>query len=155
MVEPGRVAARTGRVAGHGEHTSCRVVVPSGHDRKFVLQHMPPVRHRVARTPGRIAGRVIARCCRVAALYCSLVELYCDINGCPQPRYNFCIATHPWPGHARARAPLAPALRPTVSRPLLAMSWGCVVGLLAVSWPPAARPSHPVSQYNPLYRDSD
>ena len=29
--------------------------------------------------------------------------LYRDPKSGPQPRYNFCIATHPWLGHARAR----------------------------------------------------
>ena len=58
----------------------------------------------VARTPGCIIGPVPARCCPVAALYRSHIAPYYNTNGHPQPRYKFCIATHPWPSHAGACA---------------------------------------------------
>ena len=70
---------------------------------------------------------VAARCCHVAALYRSPAAPYCDTNSRPQPRYDFCIVTHPM-AKPCARASLAPTLRPTVSWPLLAVSWGSVAG---------------------------
>ena len=65
--------------------------------------HAARIARRVARAPGRIASCVAAHYCRVAALYRSPAAPYCYTNDRHQPRYNFCIATHPWPGHACAR----------------------------------------------------
>ena len=58
--------------------------------------------------PRRIAGRVVAHCCRVAALYRNPVAPYCNINGCPHPRYNFFFSRLTLGQAMRARALLHP-----------------------------------------------
>ena len=74
--------------------------------------------HHVASTPCRIVSRV-------AALYSSPAAPYCDTNGRPQPRYKFCITTHPWPSHARARAAHLGAQAGRVMGPCRRASWPC------------------------------
>ena len=74
----------------------------------------------------------------------------------PQPRYNFCIATHPWPSHARARRSLPVASR--VASRVVHVA-GHIATLMstptrtrsAVSWPGAPM----VSRYDEHYRDQD
>ena len=107
-----------------------------------------PIVRRVAYAPGRIAGcvaarccRVAARCCRVAGLYRSPGTLYRDPKFAPHPRYNVLYPHSPWPGQACKHAVARPARRPTVS-------WPCP-GSAQASLP------SPMSRYNPLYHDSN
>ena len=121
-----RVAVRSGRVTDRVARARCRVASPlSVTIQKLYRDPIP-----VARAPGRLAGRVAARYCRVAALYGNPVEPYYDTNGRPQPRYNFFVLRLTLGQAMCLPAELAPAHRPTVSWPLLAVSWGRVVATL-------------------------
>ena len=108
---------------------------PPGHDTKIVLQL----------TPCRVQCRVVSRVHNAVSHSQVTVSqrcrsLYRDPEGRPQPRYKICITTHT-------------ARRSALSWCLLAVSRGRVTGLLAVSWPLAARPCPAVPQYNLVYRD--
>ena len=83
---------------------------------------------------------VTGHCCAISQPYCVILPH----KGCPQPRYKplYRDSPHGQTTRARATCPCAHACRVVA---LLAVSWGCVMGLLVVSWPPAARPSCPVS----------
>ena len=73
----------------------------------------------------------------------------------PCGRIVACLATHPT---ARPCAQEAHASRPCRVPPghvvgLVAVSWGRVARLMAISWPPCYTPLSPMSRYKALYRD--
>ena len=144
-----RVTARTSRVTGRVSLVHCRVVAPPVTIQKLYRDPNPTAdtASRVARTLGRIGGRVAARYCLVAALYRRPAALYCDKTVAPGHDTNF--ISRLTPGQAmRARSPLTPARRP-------AMLWGRVARPLCHVVALCCTPQRLVSRYNPLYRDSD
>ena len=112
----GRVAERTGRVAC----ARCYVVAPFSDNTKFVSQHRPyraPCRQRC-----RAYRRALLR--RIAAP----TAPYRDTKRSLLTTIQILYRDSPHGQTTRARASLFPARRPTVLWPLLAMSWGRVVG---------------------------
>ena len=162
MVELGRVASVSHRALAMSQavsrtHTSVSRA-PSGHDTKtvsrlnscrahYALCHeraqpyrrpcrstLLPCRSAVSQHAAAVsqhAGAVSQRC--IAALLRHIVTQ----TVAPDHDTKFVSQLTPWLGHHLARALLAPARKPALSWPLLAVSRP----LLAVSWPPAACPS--------------
>ena len=76
------------RTPCHARCRACRSAVspPACRDTKLYRDTEAPTAH--------IARRVVAR---TLSCHRSCCALYCDLKGCPHPRYNFCITTHPMP----------------------------------------------------------
>ena len=86
-----------------------------------------------------IMTQTLPRACRsVPTPYRSLAAPYYDTKVAPSHDTNHCITTHPMVRPPTRALPHALARGPAVS-------WGRVAGLLALSWPPAARPNCLVS----------
>ena len=94
---------------------------PPDHETKFVSQQRP-LPHALSR-----ACRSASAPCRKALLrrIAALLPCIATPNGRPQPRYKFCITTHPWQA-MHARATTIPCARPSRVMALLAVSWGRV-----------------------------
>ena len=92
----------------------------------------------------RHVASVSQSCCVVlqgaATPYHSLAATYRNTKRSPLATIQNLYRDSPHGQATPARASFASTRRPAVSWPLLDMSWGCVTGLLALSWPPTARP---------------
>ena len=124
-----------------------QMVTPLSRYKNFIMTQNPCRTHY---------GPCCARCAQCLACLRSIVGRWApcrrpcrDIKAAPPPRYKILYRDAPhWPGSARCPRH---SRKPAVSQHLLAVSWGYVVGLLAVLWLPAARPYAPVSRYSLLH----
>ena len=146
---PGRVVAHTGRVAAHAAvsqrmlpcHSAVAFAPRSRYKYRIATQSLSrTVSHAHSAVSQRVAA--VSQCCIAALLHRVVTP-----KVAPSHDTNYCIATHPMAKLCARALPQALTRRPTVSSPLLAVSWPCL------AWPcaPAARP---VSRYSLLYRDS-
>ena len=142
----GHVVVRTGCVTAHVACACYCVVTPSGP--KIVSRPKPclaPCRART--TPYR---STVSQCTAALSQRCitALLRHIATQRSPPATIQTIVSQLTPWLGHARVhyRTPLRASgpCRGVVSQ-----------GLQALSWPPCCTPLHPVSRYNPLYRDSD
>ena len=94
----------------------------------------------------RVAALVATFLCYVAGRCIAAPGTLCrDTRPAPPVTIQPFVSRHTPTAKPCVRATAHPARRLTVSQGLLVVSWGRVIGLLAVSWPPTARPYAPVS----------
>ena len=117
---------------------------PPRQDTKFVSRYNSC---RVLCRARCCACRSVPVLCRRALLRCIAAPgtLCRDTRPAPPVTIQPFVSRHTPTAKPCVRATAHPARRLTVSQGLLVVSWGRVIGLLAVSWPPTAGPYAPVS----------
>ena len=140
-------------------------IASCGSTRRHVVWQQPPPRHNkknyvtinscrersescVDRGPRAVLRELlcVSQCSYAVSqgastLYRNLVVPYCDIKDRPQPRYKPLYRDSPPTARPCTHVAARPARRPVVSQGLLAVSWGRVTRLLALSWLPVCPPT--------------
>ena len=120
---------------------SAAAFTPS-HDTIFVSRHeslAAPCR-TVLRAHNTVSWSILRR---IAACIFTPIATQC----CPKPQYNICIATHSLARPCARALPHAPRAGRPCRMPILAVSQGCIAGMLDRIVAPAARPAQPPQPY--------